>query len=519
MRRSLLWFGRTGAIVDRAQSAVNPGALDFGRFSSSTVRTRPAPPCVVQLVASTIVERGLPAVHAAPPAARERVLARVPPAAIIVVLFSLLVLPAIFYQHAGSTGGKDQERYHLPTVAIFASEVPDVDLNDARTATAPAYHVVLAGVYRYVSSDRLVLQLVSTVLSLALILVLYRQCARRVDRWLALLFTFPLLFSNYFLQSAVWIETDNAALLFVVLALGGVLAVASGRRTARVLVAAGLFAAIAVSIRQIHLWLMAPIILSALIATGLVPRLRVRSRPHLTPLAWGALGALVPLAVFVGLVLEWNGLTPPRFQEINASAISPAVVPFGLGLLGFFGTFFAVAVGARLREIAEAPKARIAAVAGGATALIVTTSSSYAHGRAGGGLWKLVDRAPVVANRSLLLAVMAAWGAAVLLWWWRAAIRAGVSAQCAVVLTAFTAWLAAQGATNYVYQRYFEPMLLLVLALAAALVAGKLTPPSRGRQVMAGRRSLVAMLGLTAIQFAGCVIVVYAATLHAPHLP
>jgi hypothetical protein len=36
---------------------------------------------------------------------------------------------------------------------------------------------------------------------------------------------------------------------------------------------------------------------------------------------------------------------------------------------------------------------------------------------------------------------------------------------------------------------------------------------------MAGRRSLVAMLGLTAIQFAGCVIVVYAATLRAPHLP
>jgi hypothetical protein len=94
-----------------------------------------------------------------------------------------------------------------------------------------------------------------------------------------------------------------------------------------------------------------------------------------------------------------------------------------------------------------------------------------------------------------------------------------VSAQCAVVLTALTGWLAAQGATNYVYQRYFEPMLLLVLALAAALVAGKLTPLSRGRQVMVGRRSLVAMLGLTAIQFAGCVIVVYAATLRAPHLP
>jgi hypothetical protein len=129
--------------------------------------------------------------------------------------------------------------------------------------------------------------------------------------------------------------------------------------------------------------------------------------------------------------------------------------------------------------------------------------------RTGGGLWKVVENTPVVADRSLLIALLAPLGAVLLLALWRAAEREGHRAPAAVLLVAIASLAVAQAGTVRTYQRYFEPLLLILLALLAAL-----GPLGTGRADPAQRRRAFVSLGLlSGLQLAGCVAVVYTVVL------
>src|SRR5690606_14819542 len=152
---------------------------------------------------------------------------------------------------------------------------------------------------------------------------------RWTDPWITLILLLPLLCSSYFLGAAVWLTTDNAALLFVVLSLGGSISLSL---TAIRAVRWSVYAAAAVFIRQIHIW--------CIVTTGSVvlTQMPLWSKGR-TWREWmvSAMPLLIPLsvlAVFIGL---WGGLTPPAYTAQHNAGANPSSIILTLAVTGVFG--------------------------------------------------------------------------------------------------------------------------------------------------------------------------------------
>ncbi|HVZ93570.1 MAG TPA: hypothetical protein VG797_03580, partial [Phycisphaerales bacterium] len=142
-------------------------------------------------------------------------------------------------------------------------------------------------------------------------------------------------------------------------------------------------------------------------------------------------------------------------------------------------------------------------------AQLPTADGPPPDGRGYGWLWmvayEFAHRAiPDIANRSVVVTLLAPVGAGVLVLLWRAAVSAGRGRAAFITLIGMLGWLMAQTMNHQVWQRYFEPMVLLFLALlTAAGVAARArpdlatrsntvdTPASgpEGRRAVAGGRS------------------------------
>ena len=178
----------------------------------------------------------------------------------------------------------------------------------------------------------------------------------------------PLACSSYVLGASIWLTTDNLAWLFVALALGGVcMRAVSSRRIAQ----SSLLTGAAVFVRQLHVWLVAPIAVAALAST------------RRWPIA--AFWLSVPLALLAWLVWLWGGLTPPAFAVQHAAGFNFAVVPLTLSLCGVFGLFFLLSIpdhrlGVSLRD----PLVLVAAALAFVVSLTMATSFDRDAGRWGG---------------------------------------------------------------------------------------------------------------------------------------
>ena len=423
-------------------------------------------------------------------------LARRAPELLLSALFVLLVAPVIASGGGGTAGFEDEQRYHLRTTWDLADELPSPDLDGLHSATTPGLHLVVAVFARLVSDDRAAMEAFASLFSIAMVLAAYWLISRFADRWLAFLLTLPLLLSHYVLQSAAWLNTDNAAMLFIVLALGAALRVAE---TGRGYALGGLFILLAAFVRQLALWAAGPFVFAAALAGGLIPGLRRGGddRPTIRPVVLAGLATLPAVAMLVYFVIRWGQLTPPELA--GQSGTSAAAIPFTLAIVGVFGPFFALAVAVREDLRGRAPV--VAAAIGALLAFAAPTShdDSPPHGpRTGGGVWELVRATPSVADRSFTMAVLAALGGALLVVLWRAASRNAMQRPAAVMLVAVASIALAQAGTIRTYQRYFEPPLLVCLALLTTLA-----PPQQ-------RRTKLALSALCLLQLAGCAIVVYA---------
>ena len=418
----------------------------------------------------------------------------------VVGLLLVLLVPVIAAQRGGTAGAKDQEYFHLPTIVEYAGDFPGVDLDEHNGAMSPGYHLVLTPVGRYLSTDRPVLIAFAAIFTLLLGAALVSLFARYVDGWLAFALTLPVVCSHYVVQGGGWLITDNAALLFVVLTLGSCLAIVRGRDR---FAAAGLSSLAAVWIRQIHFWTAGLIALAWLLG----PRDR-RTLPR------AGLAILLPVLGLAALVAAWGSITPPRFRD--ETSFQPSAIAFALALIGPFGTPYLVAAWRSTRGAARAiPRDRLALAAGafGAlSALAVPTSASDEARRTGGGLWLAVEKAPVVADRSLLLAALAAWGGVVVVQWWRIHRDGERRPEAILVLLGLAGFVAAHVFAPDVYQRYYEPVFLIGLGLLTALALG-----ARGAAVPAvRRRALLAVGVLTLVQLAGTAVEVYRSMADAP---
>jgi 4-amino-4-deoxy-L-arabinose transferase-like glycosyltransferase len=413
---------------------------------------------------------------------RYRLLLAVPFLVGIVVLQGLTVEIDTFH-------GSDARVYQLPTILQLSERL---DFSDYPSAQTPLYHVVTAGWGELVGFDLWKLRLLNVAISYGMALALLRLLRRatRLDELPAFALTLAFVMSPYVFGASFTLLTDNLAILFALVALERIHAYARDGSLGAFAVACLAIAA-AVLTRQSFLWLV------AVAAFFLVlPMLRTGRTLRLAGAVAGAALLALAVAPMAALAIEWNGLVPPSADPascglctdrpgVGRDALTLRTVGFSVALLGMYAalvlgpslwrrvrvlrTPLARAAGMVLDAAGVRPRIPTALLAGGAAvgvALLLVSPLEYMPATPGvqgdaGYLWRLSDEVPTLFDSSLLFWLLVPLGAvaAALL-----ARRAGWTSLPSVYLGAF---LLGALPVNLVYQKYFDPFMLLAVALFA----------------------------------------------------
>lgn len=406
----------------------------------------------------------------------------------LIALFAVLCVPLMLVEDEGPYTA-DETAYYLPAIRQIRSHWPALDVSrDSLSATGPGYHYFLATVSLVTGTGRLPLRAVNFTVSVAVFAVLWRAWPAGTTPLFALLALLPLAASNFFVKSASFVVTDNAALLAVT----GTLATlfCSARPGAGIV--AGLLSAAAVLVRQSNAWLAAPLAI----------RLFQSGR------AWHWVALAFPFAILGWLAIAWGGLVPPAWQQVHygSSGLVPAAGVYLLAVLAPLGAVYYLA--ARTpdwRDDWRSPLVIVGTAAGLGLALAGPTTPDYEAGRWGGYLWNLAARLPAFGGRSGLFLVLTPLGAAMLVALARRLWRETGHGTWPW-LAAFLAWAAAGLANRQVFHRYFEPTILVLLICWLALLARARI--AQGRAAFDGRP--LAVLGL--VQLAATVITAHGRT-------
>lgn len=379
----------------------------------------------------------------------------------------------------------DQNHHHLPVVRAFASDFPRVDLHDYASATAPAWHLVLAGVQSAGANEtglRLMAVLAGT--------LLIGLCVSVSGRWAgpatAIALVLPLALSPYSLSGSIWITTDVPATLCIAAAIGSALLGATA--------SAGISTWLAVGIRQSAVWVTAPVAL--LIArTAVVPHGRASDR--LQSVAVAILPALLTLGLLVWL---WGGLTPPSYRSQHDSGVNLAEPALFLSLCACWGLPLA---GGALMELLRTPKMLIPAGLAAAGALLVAvipeTTFSTTQGRWGGPIWSLVQLAPSFSGRSLVFILLAPMGAIAATALHHRAVRCGNRFESQALLLALLGLMAANAANSQAWERYCDLPLLVLLPWMAALGASGPGVQDRAQAIRLGALIVAGVQGALSV--------------------
>ncbi len=391
--------------------------------------------------------------------------------------------------------GTDAAVYQVPTIELFRERL---DFSDYPSAQTPLFHLVMAGWAKLVGFDLWKLRLLNVAISYGAALALLRLLRRTtpLGQLPAFALTLAFVLSPYFFGASFTLLTDNLAILFALLALERIHSFSrSGSMSAFAL--ACLCIGAAALTRQSFLWL-------APVAAFFLLRRSDSLREALAGLGLLVL-ALVPLGL---LVLEWNGLVPPSADPASCGlctdrpgfgrdTLTLRTVGFTVALFGLYAALVLGPSALRWLRVLRSPAGRLARRAAGsptvrAMAAVVTGRSRrridlarmlalaaaagvllllvspleyvpILPGQPGdaGWLWKVSDRLPTLLGSSLvfwLLVPVGAVAGAVLVW------RAGWASLASVVLGAF---LLAALPVALVYQKYFDPFMLLAVALFA----------------------------------------------------
>lgn len=399
-----------------------------------------------------------------------------PGALLLTLLFGLLVFPVILTGGGGTNEHHDQVRHHEPFIRALIDDFPRMDLAQYSTATTPGYHLLLAGAARFIRDDARLLQSIGALFGLALVLALYRRIAPLTGATTAVILALPLLLSSYVLGASIWLTTDNAGWLFASLAIAAILFPATTAQGAPVLRASSLVLA-AVLVRQVHLWAAGPVAVCILSGTALArclpgPLRFVQAPPVPRRRLVAALGVLLAsVAVVAGFAAWWGGLVPPRYQGMHASSVNPAAIPLALALFGGFGAPMLPLILRRRPTRADLALALAAAGAAILLCLVIPTAPDADAGRRG-AIWTVAARFPVVAYVSLLMLPLVIAGAVTVVLGVRRVMEISGPRPAFVMTLSLAAWLAAQCANAQAWQRYAEPMVLIVLAWIVALSSG-----------------------------------------------
>lgn len=386
----------------------------------------------------------------------------------VVAAFALLAAIVALFGAGNFRVNADQDTFHVPTVRQFQQQWPRPDLRDYPVATAPGYHLLMAAVATYGNADVRVLRGVGAIFGVLLI-GLAAWGARWRSAWLAL----PLAASFYVLTSTVWLLPENAAWLLVT---AGLLLALHGHGP-QFYIASAIVLALLVFVRQSHAWMIGVFVVAALTREDGGGRLHGRLTPR--PLLAALFATLPALGVLAWLVSMWRGLSPPSFQPGVESGLREAF-PVGGFAPGAPGMTLAVLGGFGVPLLAwlwPATRGRIALavpLVGGLIGFVVGVlpASSYRFPDRRSGFWAVVQKLPTFYDRSPVFVLLATAGgvvAFVALWRLRARDRL-------IFASALLGLTAAQMATVYLWQRYYEPFVLIWLILAAAATPAEATP-------------------------------------------
>lgn len=426
------------------------------------------------------------------------------------IAFFLALLPIVLIDYDGSAptpedyrtrAGFDHGEYHLPVIRDFAAQLPAPDLSDYASATTPGYHLLMAAVGRAFSDDPRVLRAFSLLIGSAMIGLLVGALARTRGVPFALTRALPLAASLYVVSSAAWLLPDNAAWLCVLVI---VLLSLKARLRVRTLALAGAVLIALVLVRQIHLWAAAPVWLAWWLgpaeddprAATLLPTLDNTLRRRAARAAL-AVVFTAPAFLLIGrFFLVWGGMTPPSFDErlSGPNLVVPATV---LTLIAIYGAFFAGDwLPAAWLALRKNPRLWTIVLLGAiiGLALGVAPHSSYHFEDRISHLWNVVRRLPTLAERSPVIVLGSVAGGVT-----AALIGTALPRRDAwVFLAALAGFVASQTVGALAWPRYYEPLLLIMLALACARIApvadGALTAPLR--PLHAARTPLIILLCL-----------------------
>lgn len=390
----------------------------------------------------------------------------------------------------------DQELFHRRVIEEFSAELPRPNLRDYKSTTGPGYHLMMAVLDR-LTGNRAILQLVNALIGAGLVLSMWWALCGRVGVVGASLLTLPLACSSYTVKGSVWLTTDNLSWMCVVLVLG---LVVMRDFTARRGLLAGVVCAAGVFVRQVHVWPLAAIGFAGLLRSPLavfVPRILRREDGGVRNwgmLAAGCVGALLPLLMLGWLVWLWGGLTPPMYREMHDAGPNPATFAFALLCVAAFGWAFMPSAWEQVKRLRLGDWAMWACAGVGLLCAVAVRTDWDQEPRSHGWIWELpVRQLPDVWGRSVVMTVGAPVGAVVLLLLWRRAREAGRGADGLLLLLTMLGWACAQAMNTMAWQRYFEPMVLIGLAMLCALGGGV-----RGKWAVGGVVLLGVLQGVVA---------------------
>jgi hypothetical protein len=264
----------------------------------------------------------------------------------------------------------------------------------------------------------------------------------------------PLVASNFFIKSACWVVTDNAALLLVILAM---IAIFSPVAKASQSIKSGLLVAAATFTRQMCIWLLVPMLFRPVVCRG---------KPDRKQLFFICAGALIPVLVLLKLYLAWGGLVPKTWGGVSYK-YSLCPVAYLLSVFAVFGVFYLpVSKWPDLKTWLADRAVQAGLAIGFIMAFATPTGHNHAEGRWGGYLWDVSDHFPVFFGRSILFMICAPIGGAVIAVLWRQMRMINLRREAALWLSAVGAWSCSFVVNRQVFQRYYEPTVLFFLIFA-----------------------------------------------------
>ncbi|MDB5301275.1 MAG: hypothetical protein JWO87_2938 [Phycisphaerales bacterium] len=390
---------------------------------------------------------------------------RVVVAGIVVLLFLLLATLIVRGGRPNSRAAYDEQTYHLPTIRQFQHQWPHIDFSDYASATTPGYHLAIAMAGRALHAGPATLRWIGAAFTIGLLATLAIAVGRRAGPGTTIVLCLPVVCSLYVLSSGVWLLPDNAGWWGVL----GVLLIALRPRVDRWTYWLGGTAVLAlVMVRQIDLWVAAPLCAAAWLGEA-----SPRGAALIEPSRGGVrrlismLLALVPALAALGYFFQlWHGMAPPQQQRLVGGG-NPAAPATALAVIGGFGLFYAGYVWSGMTQ--NVGRTVGWALAGAACGALVGVLPCTVYDEVAGrfsGVWNLARHLPYVCGRSPLLVALSIIGGAVVAIW-LAALPVRDRIICAVAAVAF---LVAQAAGHYAFQRYYEPLVLMAAAVTVVRV-------------------------------------------------